>query len=365
MSKTLPTHLICACLCLLPARASAEEIQVSGVFFSLRDKADIPAPERGRITRFPVRPGDQVAADSLLAGLDDESARLNLELARLQLRKAQAEANGSQAVRMATAAADAARSELEQASANLQIANQRAQDLSAVSLAQKQLELAEDELQRAETSRQLSRISISDQEWFRLQNTCDQAKLKFAMAETASAVLQSEKSRNEQLVAQHQALVRRFVALQHQAESDHQASLIELTILEHAVRAAELQVQRLQIRAPFAGIVVETNRQPGEWIEAGEKLLQIINLETLYVEGFLTAASARTVTAGDAARVKSADSTQSFPARIVFVSPQVDSEDLIRIRAEIANPKQQFRPGSRAEMWVLPGSPANETADER
>ncbi len=331
---------------------AADRIPVSGAFFAIRDAADVPASERGRITRAPVRPGDLVAADALLAGLDDETARLSLQQQQLKLSKAKAEVAGSQAVQMATAALDEARSEQLQAEKNLEIAVKQADDDSALQLAMREEELAKDELERARKSRELSRISISEQEWFRLRNTCEQAQLKIRMAETAAAVRNAERTRSEQLVQQHQATVRRFESLLLQAKTDHESATLELQILQNAVETAQLQLERRQIRAPFAGTIVETTRQLGEWAEAGEKLFRLINLQTLHVEGFLTAEQAAAVQSGQRAEVRINDKDKLAPAVIIFVSPQIDSENFVRVRAEIRNERGLYRPGSPAEMWI-------------
>lgn len=345
--------------------SAADRIQVSGVFFAIRDAADIPAPERGRISENPVRPGDMVAADALLVRLDDETARLNLQQQQLKLARAKAEVVGSQAVQMASAALDEARSEQLQAEKNLEIAAKQADDDSALQLAMREEELAKDELERARTSRELSRISISEQEWFRLQNNCEQARLKTCMAETAAIVRDAERLRGEQLVQQHQATVRRFESLLLQAKTDHESATLELQILQNAVETAQLALERRQIRAPFAGTIVETNRQLGEWVEPGEKLLRLINLKTLHVEGFLTAEQAATVHSGQRAEVQINDSDKPAPAVIVFVSPQIDSENFVRVRAEIMNEHGRYRPGSPADMWIDTTTAADGVSDER
>ena len=61
-----------------------------------------------------------------------------------------------------------------------------------------------------------------------------------------------------------------------QAESEYEAKLAE-------VELAEIAIQVSEIRAPFAGVVTKVLRQPREWVEEGDALVEIARMDNLEV----------------------------------------------------------------------------------
>ncbi len=108
-----------------------------------------------------------------------------------------------------------------------------------------------------------------------------------------------------------------------------------------AVAAAEENMRRRQITAPFAGIVLDVLRDQAEWVNAGEPVLRVIRLDRLRVEGFL---NARNFNPEDVVNRQVTVQIQrargqvvQLPGKVVFVSPLVQAGDKYRIRAEVEN----------------------------
>lgn len=123
-----------------------------------------------------------------------------------------------------------------------------------------------------------------------------------------------------------------------------------------AVQAAADSIQRRRIVAPFAGQILQVYRQSNEWVAIGEPVLRIVQMDRLYVDGFVDRSeynvsdiANRPVTVEiDLARGRK----EQFKGQVVFVNPTVQAGNRYRVRAEVENRQEK-------EQWLLnPGSTA-------
>ena len=126
------------------------------------------------------------------------------------------------------------------------------------------------------------------------------------------------------------------------------------------VAAAESELNRYRVEAPLGGIVVETHRRVGEWVNPGDPVCRIVNVAKLRVEGFVSAhlhppeaVADRDVTVGV---FRGRTGAEVVPGKIIFVDPSVTSSNEYRVWAEVENPNRNgqwvLRPGQRAKMTV-------------
>jgi macrolide-specific efflux system membrane fusion protein len=127
-----------------------------------------------------------------------------------------------------------------------------------------------------------------------------------------------------------------------------------------AVKSAINAVARRQIVSPLAGVVVNILHEKGEWVAAGEPVLQVVRIDHLRVEGFLNATEVgpEEVT-GRPVSVEVqlvGGRTAKFIGDVVFVSPLVQAGDKYRVRAEVENRTENgsplLRPGMTATMNI-------------
>jgi multidrug resistance efflux pump len=127
-----------------------------------------------------------------------------------------------------------------------------------------------------------------------------------------------------------------------------------------AVQSAKHAVARRQIVSPLAGVVVNLLHEKGEWVAAGEPVLQVVRIDRLRVEGFLNATEVgpEEVT-GRPVSVEVqlvGGRTARFNGDVVFVSPLVQAGDKYRVRAEVENRSENggplLRPGMAANMTI-------------
>ena len=62
---------------------------------------------------------------------------------------------------------------------------------------------------------------------------------------------------------------------------------------QNQLQMARVKLERRNVRAPFDGMIVSVEQETGEWVETGTKMMRIIDLQTLEVEGFIEASRAQ------------------------------------------------------------------------
>ena len=212
-----------------------------------------------------------------------------------------------------------ARLELERVKVELAMAKQRARNEFDLRTAEKEHEVATRNLRRAEQSLEKFEGSIS---------AADQDQYQLRVDTTANDI---GKARAELDLAQ-----------------------LNISVLENKSRLAAAKLARHVLIAPFRGIVVDVNRQPGEWVEPGESVLRIIRLDRLRAEGFFPANQVQGKLLGAPVKVQVKDG-DAYHGVVVFVSPEVEPVNRrVRVYAEIENDNLSLRPGLKGVMTIQP-----------
>ncbi len=127
-----------------------------------------------------------------------------------------------------------------------------------------------------------------------------------------------------------------------------------------AVQAADDSIHRRRILAPFSGQVLQVYRQSNEWVNIGEPVVRVVQMDRLYVDGFISGADYNVVDIAhrpvtveiDLARGRK----EQFKGQVVFVNPIVQAGNRYRVRAEVENRQEKdqwlLNPGSTATMVI-------------
>ena len=103
---------------------------------------------------------------------------------------------------------------------------------------------------------------------------------------------------------------------------------------------------------------MEVFRHRGEWLEPGQRVLRIVRLDRLRVEGFVDSRQVHGNLRGATVRVQvtlAAETRVTLKGKLVFISPEVDPvNNQVRVWAEVDNPDLTLRPGLSAEMVIEP-----------
>ena len=133
--------------------------------------------------------------------------------------------------------------------------------------------------------------------------------------------------------------------------------------LGHTVRAnnakleaAKDEIERRDITAPFDGVVAEIRIHKGEWVNPGDAVLRLVQMDRLSIDGFLNVNRDRGKVRKGMKVVATVDSgggnKEEAEGVISFISPLVQAGGEYRIRAEVSNSQKNGQ-------WVLrPGLPA-------
>lgn len=107
-------------------------------------------------------------------------------------------------------------------------------------------------------------------------------------------------------------------------------------------------IDRHSISSTAQAMVVSVEKHAGEWVDPSSKILELMSINRLRVEGFVDGNDALGIKKGAAAYVtiSVAKSQHSISGRVTFVSPTANpANGQVRVYIEIENREFQFRPG--------------------
>ena len=110
--------------------------------------------------------------------------------------------------------------------------------------------------------------------------------------------------------------------------------------------------------APAGGIVSEVAAIEGQYVNEGDALYRIEDIETLWIEAEVYPSESKFVKPGDkiAVRVTGSESEETT-VTVNFLSPEYQANSqIIVMRATLANPGLRFRPGMQAQVFLTHSS---------
>lgn len=339
------------------AQESPSVVQATGCFLRIKDQAEVPARERGVLDRIEVELGQSIQENDLLAGLDDQEARIVLTLAEIDLAIATRQTQQSVKVDIAKAAALESDKLLKQAEFDLQVAQKVAQSDLPTQLAEAALALAKEEYDRAVVSKKQFDSSVPVLEMAKRLYGMQKGKLEVAQAQQERLLDGLRSQSRAAFVEQHRVAGKRLGLSTTEAVTDLEVGKLTVQQMRESVAMAREKLDRRQIHSPLTGIVVEKLRHRGEWVEAGDAVLRVIRLDTLLVEGFVPSGTLSRKDQNRPVEVTGMMQGRSLTVsgKLIFVSPEVDSlNGQIQVKAEIKNPRLLLLPGDKVEMTIQP-----------
>jgi len=160
------------------------------------------------------------------------------------------------------------------------------------------------------------------------------------------ALVQSNHRRNQEL------LLKKFLS---QQALDNSAAALK--VQEATVQLAEAKLAKMQIKAPFNGMVGLRNVSVGDYVKEGQDLINIEDIGTLRVDFKLPESYLGRVSKGQTVEVTSdALPGQRFKAVLDAVDPMVDQGGrAISSRARLDNAAGKLRPGLFVRVRLLFG----------
>jgi len=145
-------------------------------------------------------------------------------------------------------------------------------------------------------------------------------------------------------------------------QTERENAAREAKVKEAELRAVKVELKRREVIAPLTGVIVERLKHEGEWVQPGETILKIVNMEKLRVEGLVLASqhSRQQITGAPVVVTVELPGGQTVTAEgtIQFVSPVTEASGEYRVWTEIKNHEEGkhwvFSPGTVAKMEVSP-----------
>jgi HlyD family secretion protein len=295
------------------------------------DTVDISAKRPGRVVEITVREGDSVQAGQLLAVLssDQDEATRDQQMARIlsdqrTLDRLQRELKTyNQRIRGAQIYEEQSQIEapaqVKQAEANLAA--------SKAELARSEAELKQSQIDAERYGPLVKNGSVSAQ-------VAEQysTKLKISEASTdanrkqvaaAEASLQAARAQLENpriKEADRLTLERQVDELKAQISS----AQADVEAAQAALRRIEADLSDLKILAPIAGTILTRSAEPGRVLAVGQTVLTMVDLNKLYLRGFIPEGSVGNVKVGQPAEVYlDSRPKEAIPAEVIRIDPQV------------------------------------------
>lgn len=323
-----------------PAAEHPGLLQVNGRMEG--DRVTVAPKLAGRIAELRAREGDEVKAGQVLARLDDASLRARLERARAM----------EDSLRAQIAAQEAA------------LAVLRGETAVALATARAQLAAAHAELRRAESA-----AAQGEREWRRAQELSGQGFVgpqSLERAELAARQGRDQQDAAASAVAQARESLRdaqlgpRRIAARQAELAATRARLREAAAAVSEVQAA---LDDLTISAPIDGTVTSRYANVGEVVDAGSPLLELIDLDRLYLKGYVPEPMIGQVRRGMAARIYAdAFPDQPFAATVRYIASRAEFtpkevqtvDERVKLVFEVrlypdANPGGRLNPGQPAD----------------
>lgn len=274
------------------------------------DDSAIASKTSGRILELRVREGDTVNAGDAIATLDDAQIRAREDQARATL--LQAEAKGTAANEQIAVL----RQQLEQS--RLQVTQSKLDTQGHIKQAEADLAAAQAELTQQQAAYNIAAFdkdaygrlaksgAVSERQGLQAAATADQqaavvAASKRRVEAAQAAVTTAQASLSNPDIRQSQVAVVRSQIAQQQAEVASAAAQTQQARAQ--LSEAEANRQDLIVRAPFSSTVVTRAAEPGEVITAGTAIITLLDLNKVYLRGFVPEGDIGKVKVGQPARI--------------------------------------------------------------
>ena len=258
----------------------------------------------GTIVAVPVNDNQPVAPGAVLVGLDPRDYQVALDRARAELADAEATALAAQSnvpiasttassnvssaegsVEQAQGGVDAAQKEIEAARARLTTAQARLREAEAnATKSARDVERLRGLLAKDEVSQQQFDAAVAAADAYRA--AADSAKSQIAEAEAGIRVAETKLVQAQAGGLQARAGLRtaqtgpQQVAAMRARAAAAQARVDEA---KAALQQAELNLQYATVTAPVAGVVSRKAAEVGQIVQAGQPLMALIPLETVWI----------------------------------------------------------------------------------
>ena len=147
-------------------------------------------------------------------------------------------------------------------------------------------------------------------------------------------------------------------------EREVDAARAQVQAAQAAVELAEIRLSYTELRAPFKGIIVSRNVEPGEVVSIGQEVISVSDLSEVDLKVFVDETEIGKVKPGQQVDVKiDTFPHKTYPGYVAFVSPEAEFTPKIiqthkervklvyLVKIKILNPDLELKTGMPADAW--------------
>jgi len=177
------------------------------------------------------------------------------------------------------------------------------------------------------------------------------------LAAVDTRALQQQAAEAEALARQAQAQFGRAQALFERRSITQQQMLDAITnrdVAQARLASAQLNLEKSQIRAPWAGSVAQKRAEVGDYVTPGQPVVDLVQVDVLTVVAPAPASDVPYLALGRPVAIRvDALPGESYEGRIVRLGAELDADArTLAVEAEIDNPDGRLKPGMLARMEV-------------
>jgi len=360
-------------------RKRTSELYYSGTIEATQ--ANLAFQVAGRVKEVRIDEGQTVEAGQLLAVLDRDSFLASRDQALANLMRA--EETLKQMDTLLELNRQALPAEVERAQAAVQTLQAQLRELETgyrnQEVQQARLALEETRIAMAEARKDQIRYAqlfqrkvIAERDKDAIDLKYETAVKEYERAQQAYALLK-EGSRPESIQAGRSRLREAQAALKlarsnlkniEVTEKEVQAARAQVQAARAALELAEIQLGYTELRAPFEGVIVSRNVEPGEVATIGQEVISIADLSEVDLKIFVDETEIGRVKPGQRVDVKiDTFADKTYPGKVAFISPEGEfTPKIIQTRKErvklvylvkikIPNPDFELKTGMPADAW--------------
>jgi membrane fusion protein (multidrug efflux system) len=151
------------------------------------------------------------------------------------------------------------------------------------------------------------------------------------------------------------------LAVQAISKADYDQAAADLKAKQAAVAQQQVNVQRKQLRAPFAGRAGIVTITPGTYLNSGTTIVTLQQLDPVFVDFYLPQKNLADLKVGQKVLLHlDAFADKTFEGELSAINPKVDSDTRnVMVEAKVANPDKLLTPGMFADVTIDVGTKAH------
>jgi HlyD family secretion protein len=355
------------------SRPIDHDLQVSGRIEGY--ETDVGAKTGGRVDFIAVREGDAVKQGQLLVRINDDEVQAQLRGAAARVAAAQKQAQQAQ-LQVTVIENQMRESQLNVLQSQQDNQGRIYQAQSNVATTEAQLKQTQSQLRLAKLDR--DRYAQLVKEGAVTQQQFDQSQTNYetALATVESTQKQVDAARGALALAQSSSLnpyirgaqLSALSQQRKQAYAQLQAAQADIKNALAAQQQIQAQISYLNIASPINGVVTARSVEPGAVVSTGKTVLSLINLNTVYLRGFVPEGDIGRIRVGQSAKVfldSDPKHKQPLTAKVTAIDPQASftpeniyfRDDRVRqvfgVKLAIENPSGFAKPGMPADGEIV------------